>query len=434
MEPNKLTCFSEGEFYYKNDYENIIANINKYNYQRNIIKIFDNNSFKFCVSGLLIINEYPIVIFPKSYKLPITDKGKKEDTILLLKTLLRYKREKSAEWQQLQLNWGNQYDASSKIIEALYILDDYYRYGELSRKHKIRSIKKSGRIDWNSTTHRTIPVIANEQLFYARPFMVSNVKTRDEIIQHIHHAIITEARYFWGWLYNSDDKTYNKKDIVPLPCSESEAIDILSAELRQNFIQRETELIKSMRRYLRARNGNKHRWQPELIITPDFQWIWENVCGYVLGNTYERLKQFIPKPVLHSKNIKKLMDQRPDIICIQKQSGYILDAKYYNYNNSFPGWHDVIKQIFYSLTINEELKNSNDFAKVNWNMNALLLPEEDSKYEIRYLGYIDIKNHPSLGKVYVLSLNTKMMLEGYIRTRNIKNIRKIIFNKFAIIK
>ena len=128
------------------------------------------------------------------------------------------------------------------------------------------------------------------------------------------------------------------------------------------------------------------------------------------------------------------MQQRPDLICIRDKTGYILDAKYYDYKKTFPGWPDIVKQLFYHLTIKEGLGKESKYIGVSCNINALLLPESDPMTNVQYLGYIDVKNIESFDEVEVYSLNTKMMMEAYISRNKMEKIREQIFDKINYYK
>ena len=433
----KLRYYIQGSYQKQDD---IFPALKKYHYGRQLYKIGNNNSFAFKVCGIMLIHDTPIVIFPKNYHLSSSDGSPaaasiiRQEAACLIRVFHQYIQEYQPEWEKICLQTGSQSNTfGCSLEEVLYILDDFHKNGYLKRKHTIISQTRLGRILWNKTIHQTQPLHTHRQAIYTEPFMQSDIRIRNAMIQRIHRYLVCRFRYLWGWL-NEDD--FPASHIPDLPCSREEAIAVLRMELRQCYVQREVSVIQSMLRYLLQQRGKDKKEQPELLLTPDFHWIWEKVCGAVLGNVYTEIADdLLCKPRYQGKNHPAIQGQVPDILCIRKNKLYVLDAKYYDYHYTFPHWSDFTKQFFYFYTIKERLANLPDklahYRNLQAHANALLMPEyqlHESEIQ-RYLGILDLPWNPSLGTIQVWLLNAKKIFSAYLNPAERSAIQKSFFDE-----
>jgi hypothetical protein len=161
----------------------------------------------------------------------------------------------------------------------------------------------------------------------------------------------------------------------------------------------------------------------ETFVTPYFQNVWELICGSIFSNQYNTLKQIIPKLNWEIDSSAVVQPQRPDIIFLQDQVLYILDAKYYDTDSNLPGWHDVVKQLFYAFTIFKNIK-SKDFRlidknlekrvqKVNQTKNIFLFPSGDEE-PIKDIGKVNIKNNKDFNDIKAYKVNTFLAMKCYL--------------------
>ncbi len=384
--------------------------------------------------------------------------------------LYRTRRDKSRGWKPRDAETGledREENAITGVNEILYVLEDFKYNGYLNRRHTVISQTKPGRIVWSRTIHKTTPIISHRQPFYANPYMKSNVRHDEEMVQKIHRHLVGKFCKTWGWLVGDI-----KAEESPMPCTPKEAIIILSAELQSCFVQREIDLIRSMIRYFKEKRGDKEEKRDEYMLTPEFEQIWENVCGYVLGNCYDDYKARIPKakffPVSDSANSSakpKTWTQKPDILCRKDTELYIelyiLDAKYYTFRlpdsdelddegeaawkAHFPGWGDMVKQFVYRYTIERAIdqvkkraikqdENKDGFGGVKIAANALLFPGgHTEKKPYLYHGTVRIPEAKYFYGIQLWSLDVEKMLKAYTDTDKQKRetIRKELLDKLA---
>lgn len=232
------------------------------------------------------------------------------------------------------------------------------------------------------------------------------------VLRQIHEFIVGDCASLWGWLLNYDGEELGVKQ---LPCPLDEAIDILREELANTFVQREIALLNTMIEYLNALRGVRDNSKMEFLCTPYFHWIWEAICGYIFDNDYNHLKVYVPSPEWHSNMFIAGIEQRPDILFHDEDTLYILDAKYYNYHRNVPGWHDVVKQFYYRLTLMKALNSQtakDELANIRKIENVFVFPG-DKEIGVQYLGYVDVKNVDELGTVKAYLVDSLMAMRAY---------------------
>lgn len=421
-----ILCFSEGNIYSINRYEAII---NELKFFSSVISVW-GEVFKFNITGILIVGTTPVVVFPKNYSIPDTYDSKRVEASVLLRVLLRYQFEHPSRLEEQDLFLGNDENHNSRIISAIFLIEDYQKYGYLNRKVDLSSAYRTGYIDWPATINKTFPYISHKRPVYLSPIMRSAVIDPSNIIRSIHKFVIADCTRLWGWILGCSPIDH----LDPLPCSLSEAISILEMELTRTFVQRDVNVIKNMIEYLSYTTGENRSHNLEILATPYFYWVWEAICGYIFDNQYGSLKSIIPQPVWESKAIKANITQRPDILFVENNDFYILDAKYYNYHLSLPGWSDVVKQMFYKYTIEKQLHSLLGRRLIGEikNINNIFILPEDSERDITYLGYVHVKEVDQLGKIDAFAINTKRAMKAYA-TRNKADFRSLLINEFHIL-
>lgn len=386
--------------------------------------------FLLSVCGTLVIGDQPVIIFPKGYQ--PDEKDIRNDAGLLLRTFVQYLSDKDTEWDRVLSpeSGEDEENATSSIPEILFILNDYRQNGALVRKHTRISQTHEGRILWTKTLQRTRPLFSHRQAIYPEPYMKSEVRTRRELVQQIHRYLVCKFRAAWGWLYGD---AFPKERIPVPPCSKETALGVLRAELRQTFVQREIGLIRCMIRYFQKKTQQEEGESSDLMLTFDFHWIWEHICGQVLGNVYEDVQSvLLPQPVFEGTEKHSIGGQIPDILCLRGRKLYVLDAKYYDHRKNIPGWPDYTKQFFYFYTIRERLAHLPDslpdFREITASANVLLLPETlQGATSPRFLGTVSLPWSPSLGKIHLFLLDIRRMMQAYLDHSLRKKVQEHLF-------
>lgn len=401
-------CFSEGTLYSGENYPLLLDALSG---DSSYISV-KSGKFSWNITGFSIVDNIPVIVFPKNYTVPRNDKDIRYEAMLLLKTLLRYRNEHEFDAEENELLFGDSLNDSSRISSAIFIIEDYLQYGLIRRRHEIYTVAKPGRTDWARTINKTIPLIGKSGAAYPEPVKRINTFDTGNILRQIHEFIVGDCASLWGWLLSFDGEELEAKQ---LPCPLDEAIDILQEELTNTFVQREIALLNTMVEYLNALRGVRDNSKMEFLCTPYFYWIWEAICGYIFDNDYNHLKIYVPAPEWHSDRFNVGIAQKPDILFYEDETLYILDAKYYNYHRNVPGWHDVVKQFYYRLTLMKALHSKNvagELGEVCKIENVFIFPG-DKGIGTQYLGYVDVKNVDELGVVKAYLVDSLMAMRAY---------------------
>lgn len=370
------------------------------------------DKFRMTVTGFLICCENIIVVFPKGYVVPELPQ---KDAASLLRVLLRYRNSRNLSKDEISMLHGDQTYRSGRLASAVALLDDYYSNGFLKRTVKAHTSKSSGFIDWNKTIKVNVPIVSKSRPLYLSPVVRTTNADPHNVVSMIHRSIVSECISMFGWLLGLENDTANE---CRMPVSPDAALDILYTELGRTFVQREIEVLKLMVQYLSAVTGRNSKTGVELLATPYFYNTWEAICGFIFQNQYTNLKHLIPQPSWKNAIVSGKISQRPDILYVHNQSLYILDAKYYDYTVSLPGWHDVVKQLFYRFTLEKSCMDKkvsrcilSDIVNIK---NVFILPE-NSQRDFVHLGDISVDSVKELETIYVIAINTAKAMDIYAR-------------------
>ena len=399
--------------------------------------------FHFSSCGFMVLEDTPVIIFPKNFPLSQSDTYESviENGKTLFKTFVRYRSRK-----RNTKGWKERYSADSldkqennaitNIDDILYILEDFKRNGYMVRRHDVFSQSKPGRVIWSKTMHKTMPIINHRQVMYPTPYMKSHVRHDEEMVQKIHRYLVEKLRQQWGWLV--DLETVEADPIAP--CTDDEAQRYLAAELRSCFVQREIDLIRHMLRYYREKCGKDTNPRSEYLLTTEFEQIWEDVCGVAFDNVRDEYENKIVPQAQFTPAGKdapeKKWHQTPDILCRNRKKFYVLDAKYYPLKpedapsdddkspskiRNFPGWADMVKQFVYFYTIRKKLENHTcqDLDGCTATRNLLLFPgtfrqtNQRSDKHATYAGKVSLPGI-DFGDIELWWLDVRYMLDVYV--------------------
>ena len=407
-------CFIDNKYYACGHFPEIVKAFTNY---PEICHI-DQDLFQFKVVGVLSANGMPIVVFPKNYQKNIdNDACLISDAKTLARVIIRYRNESHHSIDELKFLYGNSNMSSGRIAAAMFLLDDYCRNGFLLRQINTASNAATGRIDWVATINKSLPVITSNQLFYPLPIMRQKRMDNNSVVVLAHKFVIGECFQEWGWFFGYDDFIQH---IEPLPYPIEKTIHYLKEALRQTYQEREIQVIKCLIQYLTEKIGKERSGVIDVMATQYFSFVWESICGYLMDNRYSELKTLLPQPKWESDGIVTgNISQRPDIFLVRNKGLYILDAKYYDYNQKLPGWHDVVKQFFYRYTM-EQISNSLEFARslpeVCAIHNGFLFPGNTGN--CKFIGLVHVPQIADLGEIKAFAIDQKKAFQAYANRNN----------------
>ncbi len=423
-------CFTDSTYYPCNLYPGISELLSGFP----DVCTMNEDSFQFKIVGALCVGEQPVIVFPKNYSLPDNPETQVIEARNIIRVLLRYRRETQHEDEENIFLFGQNNISSNRIASAIILLEDYCQNGYIRRQSEIASQNYQGRIDWVSTVNKTTPWFNQGRPIYSSPVVRHKKNDDNNIVFLAHKFVINDCFREWGWLFDYDAVS-NSQVVLPYPVKE--VILRLNEELRETYLDREIVVIKHLIQYLAEKAGNDSRRKLDIIATPYFAFVWEAICGYLFNNKYPQFKELLPQPLWESDIVTGGIAQRPDIFSVEKDRFYVLDAKYYNYHNNIPGWHDVVKQLFYRHTlmkISDTRKFRNVLPNVRHFFNAFVMPGEEDDF--LFLGRVYVPKINDLGEIKVIAINQKRALAAYAKRDDdsfLRLLREKLYEIFPVL-
>ena len=299
----------------------------------------------FTFSGIVITDHGMIVVFPKGYTIPNEKDELKKHTVNLLETLIRYRQTKNIDEYEKELLGGI---GNNKSISSLFwILKDYFDYGLINIQETKYRINSNGSINWNRTIKQLNPVISNQQPVYLDFVNKYNNTNYNDLTYKIHKYAVHQSLNTFGWLLGVDYEDTDSQLFI----NKELAIYHLENMRQQTFVDREIELYQNLIEFLEGSSSNQETKDKVItFLTPHFHTVWEEICDFIFDGQID-YDEMIPRPFWSKDHQIWYTQQIPDIIFVENQLLYILDAKYYRINYKLPGWGDLIKQFFYAKTL-----------------------------------------------------------------------------------
>ena len=289
----------------------------------------------------------------------------------------------------------------SRFDMAKWLVEDYENNGIFTIREKKHTKESRGRIAWNKTIIKTIPLINDNDVVYTAPIRSYIARNDKLLLSDIHKCVVKEAM---------DDLTAEASGIME-PLYKQEMLGHLedyAAEIRRYqrlvFIERDIILL----RYLEAWCLYESNYYLKPIGTVSFDLVWEDVLRGVFGHKELDKKIGFGAPRYYIGNNPQPYelkgDSIPDGMNFWKKDKnvrfIIIDGKYYRghiKNNAvygLPGYKDVAKQIDYFETLLKIYKLDAEHGR-----NVFIMPEWDDLFRgefkkisdlifVRYVGYV----------------------------------------------
>lgn len=372
---------------------------------RNIIVVNKSGLLHFNICGIFIDTASAYVVFPKGFIMDdISETVLVKHANLLLQVFKKYNLQENLSVLSEGID-SKKTEDSGAVFSLLDLLEDYLSNGLLVRETIINEKSYNGRIDWKRTISATVPLISGDSIHYLPPIIKRKVYERDSIIQTIHIMCVQEAFYKFGWLFDLDSSE-NFLNVPSLNISHEEILRILHSELRVTFSDRDIHVIKLMIKYLEETQSTKNEnTNTVFLYSFYFHTIFESMCmSFFKGMSASDFD--IPKPEWHMKDDSiKTTSQIPDILFIENEEIFVVDAKYYDYRYNLPGWGDLVKQHFYGFSLKHMSSKNNIFLLPGTHQNTF-----------EYIGYskvpeIDVFEN---SKIYAFTVDCIKLMRCYV--------------------
>lgn len=363
----------------------------------------------YCYRGHLV---YCLPKYEGKYELLIPEKQAPESSAdrmavfsLLMQVMRRY-QSKCTE------NLGNQLQEQKSddyLSQLVSIVNDYAENGEYRDDEQRIALNEHGRILWNRTINCTTPFMQDDEPVYMDVYTSRLVDAEDHFISRLHRVVVKECC--------RQLQVFGLVDLLDLPMIDSIEDDVeelgeteylihcVENELGCQFDSRRRQILHSLQAYLERERYSDDEAQDEYFFgSTSFHCIWEDVCRSTLG--VDRREDFaICPPEWKIENVEKTMKASPlelDMLFIDKDKAYVMDAKYYlpceNEKGrlyGLPGVGDETKQFLYRQAImkKDALEPASEREIPTIAYNAFLMPNgtsSESVGEVRHYASVTI--------------------------------------------
>ena len=393
----------------------------------------DEDLYQFKFVGVIIIDNLVVNCYPKYIPSNIDPENDFKQVIKVIKKYNNFHDDFDYQNENLE---GISFNLLSMMI---FFLEDYYENGLYSNIQNILEINGNGEIDWNRTINYSDPILKDNKPYYVELYTKYKIDDLFDYFRLLHEYIITKCskklecvgllELFDLTPVELSDKTqddFGELDII---------LENLQKELHVEFNTHKQKLLKSMHTFLAEENSFSNENYLTVYGTTTYHVIWEEVCSKVFRNKlFKQLNIDSSSPISIMSTIKKPKwilksgkyhkapkSFEPDIVSFEKDTFYILDAKYYklkfdeNVLDGQPGLSDITKQYLYQLAL-EDFRCKHGFKHVK---NALLFPKYYGGIENKGYVKIDILHDLDLEDIQVVMLPAGQLNQMYLENKKI---------------
>lgn len=389
----------------------------------------EKNLYSFKFVGIVIIDKISIFVMPKY----ILKENAPSKALEILKLFKIYKINENLDEEELKSFGENDFEGNI-IALLIYILEFYFEYGLYLNDNEINLLNGEGEINWTKTIDDLQPIIIDEDVFYLDFYTTEMEEQQNNYFKNLNKYVINKSikilsnfglleilGFEYVFLEYDDDK-YNFDDLKDVEYKIQKELDV-------QFITNKQNILKAMLAFVKKDYKENTDVKIAFYGTRSFHVIWERVCGFVLDNKFDKVKNLLDRPIWESISGKKYSAKTlvPDIICETEDHFIILDAKYYSIkldSDNFsgqPGVEDITKQYLYQMAFKEYVKNKKF-------KNILLFPRDSGKVTSFGTVSIGFLKKENLNDIDLIYMPTQMVYKLYCERKKV-GIKNLIFDK-----
>lgn len=366
-----------------------------------------DNSIIFNVTGIIMFNGIVYIIFPCGYKI---DNSSDDIQILfdLFTILINEEKMDKDEFENIKI----EYEGNGELISVAYeIIKDYREYGYVRIEQVVEGINIGGKVNWKKTMKLKTQIFNEEGMpIFTNLVNTHKVNDKDALLRALHIYTINKSIAMFGELFGIKND-YDEEEIM-LPVDKEYAIKFLSAERQVTYNTRFLRVIDLIIKFIDSKEEESKDNAIMSLSTKSFYAVWELMCKKAFRDEYKEMKEDIPRPYWKIGDKEpSYTEQIPDILYKENRSLFILDAKYYNVKKNKPGWHDLVKQYFYEMSLRAVMKD------VDESYNVMLIPSECEDV-MEMWGIAEVEGVPKFGQVKGIKVNMKNVVESYCYGNN----------------
>lgn len=339
------------------------------------------------------------------------------------------------------LGGENKKENNFPLWESIELIKDFFENGYYIESEKIYQEKNSGKINWNKTFKRYLPIYSNNNFIYNKYVVKKNNINEDNIITKIHQYCIYLCSKIVLPLFGVNIKIekpnieYNKELFIQK----------LKEKRNQTFNDNLRIKLNIMIDIIENLNQEGTNFKFNTYGTNKYYYVWEKMLFELFNCKQDLLKKYYPFAKwnkLENRFNVEASKMRPDIIYIDENNMYIIDAKYYKYGikpnireigdeNSYtlPGTSDINKQITYGEYAEYINKKENLNKQI---INLFIIPASLEDKYIEYLTFAEDSWRKDLYgmdrsyyKIYTIKMDMLFVLENYLKSTNKDALRYI---------
>lgn len=361
-----------------------------------------DNSIIFNVTGIIMFKGIVYIIFPCGYKI---DNSSDDIQILfdLFTILINEEKMDKDEFKNIEI----EYEGNGELISVAYeIIKDYREYGYVRIEQVVEGINIGGKVNWKKTMKLKTQIFNEDSMpVFANLVNTHKVNDKDALLRALHIYTINKSIAMFGELFGIKND-YDEEEIMP-PVDKEYAIKFLRAERQVTYNTRLLRVIDLIIKFIDSKEEESKDNAIMSFSTKSFYAVWELMCKKVFRDEYRDMKEDIPRPYWKIGDKEpNYTEQIPDILYKENKNLFILDAKYYNVAKNKPGWHDLVKQYFYEMSLRAVMKY------VDRSFNVMLIPSECNEV-MKIWGIAEVEGVPKFGQVKGIKLNMKNVVESY---------------------
>ena len=386
-----------------------------------------SGSVSFC--GIIAIEDCLHVFMPKAFK---SRDNKLEDARLLLSSIRKYAQNRGSISSLNDLVTGEIIGISPVI--AVDLLQDYLQTGLY--KNTVPEIRHqtSGKIAWPQVIKSKIPFLRDDNTPVYPELLVRKLNYfSSNDVTRIHAAVIAYLDSLFGWYFTGTEKLAAPElHGCKLPFHSKRAVLVLKRELRKIFADREMRLLKNLIAILEKMPVEDKNDADIVTGLSSFEHVWEDICSVIYQNEGYRFRGEIPYPAYTYAGGRhepaKSNKQRMDLIIQQGDKIAILDAKYYDFARSSPGWGDIVKQLYYVKSLSAVMPDKKF-------LNYFVVPAPDAGELPRQIRILDKGEKPldaDFPPVNILYTDVRQAMRDYVSGKINPLYRDEVFGGMAI--
>jgi len=356
-------------------------------------------SFRFV--GVLIVEDYCLVVYPKYIKDRNTDfTGNKKKFLQVMQVVDKYQKANCCN-SSAGSGLGNY------LSLMLHIIRDYNQNGLYSNDEVVIEMNGEGNILWDKTVNENISYLIDNIPFYLDLFTEKTVLNELAVVRRLHAALITEiSKKLEDFLSIFGIPQVSISDEQLRDFGDDHYLEyLIEQELSRQFVTSKQIVLKSLLRYIREKEENETNENVQVYGTTSFNLIWEDICKNVYKDhlnvnlstlslklvgevdvggkriridysSFKLLKDIVDRPKWYRSNDGNLISANKslelDVLHINhnEKRFEIFDGKYYtirfrkNSVSGQPGVGDITKQYLYQLAY-QNLANLNGYSFTN---------------------------------------------------------------------